>query len=80
VLGIDGYRLANPAVEQGPIPSATDSALAAARGGSDRITARASSAATFGSADRASTELTFTAEHTTAREQSRIVSPTYPGR
>ena len=76
VLGIDGYRLANPAVEQGPIPSATDSALAAARGGSDRITARASSAATFGSADRASTELTFSAEHTTAREQSRIVSPT----
>jgi iron complex outermembrane recepter protein len=73
VLGIDGYRLANPAIEDGPIPTATDSALAAARGGSDRVTARMTSEARFGSPERASTELKFTAEHTTAREQSSIV-------
>ena len=76
VLGVDGYRLANPAVTQGPIPSATDSALSAARGGSDRITARATSNATFGSVDRASTELTLTAEHAVAREESAIMATT----
>ena len=76
VLGVDGYRLANPAISEGPLPSATDSALSAARGGSDRITARATSSATFGSVDRASTELTFTAEHSMAREQSSIITTT----
>jgi iron complex outermembrane receptor protein len=76
VLGVDGYRLANPAVSEGPLPSATDSALSAARGGSDRITARATSSATFGSVDRASTELTFTAEHSAAREESAVMSTT----
>jgi iron complex outermembrane receptor protein len=74
VLGVDGYRLANPAVNQGPLPSPTDSALSAARGGSDRITARATSSATFGSAASTSTELTFTAEHSVAREQSPVMS------
>ena len=72
VLGIDGYRLVNPAVEQGPIPSATDSALAAVRGGSDRVTARASSSAHFDWTDRSSTDVTFTAEHAAAREESAI--------
>ena len=76
VVGVDGYRLANPAVENGPIPSATDSALAAARGGSDRVTARASSEANFAWASRASTDLTFTAEHSEAREQSMIAVAT----
>jgi iron complex outermembrane receptor protein len=76
VLGVDGYRLANPAINEGPLPSATDSALSAARGGSDRITARATSSATFGSVDRASTELTLTAEHSAAREQSAIMATT----
>ena len=74
VLGIDGYRLANPAITGGPLPSATDSALAAARGGGDRVTARVTSAAHFGSVGRAATVLTFTAEHSAAREQSTIVS------
>ena len=60
--------------EDGPIPSATDSALVAARGGSDRITARASSAARFGTPERAATELTFTAEHSAVREESSIVT------
>jgi len=76
VLGVDGYRLANPAVEDGPIPSATDSALAAARGGSDRITARVSSAAQFGSPERVSTALTLTAEHSAVREQSSVITTT----
>jgi iron complex outermembrane receptor protein len=74
VLGVDGYRLANPAIEEGPIPSASDSALAAARGGSDRVTARVSSEARFSWADRMSTDVTFTAEHSAAREQSSIAS------
>jgi outer membrane receptor protein involved in Fe transport len=72
VLGVDGYRLANPAVEHGPIPSASDSALAAARGGSDRVTARVSTEAHFAWANRASFEIKFTAEHSAAREQSPI--------
>ena len=77
VLGVDGYRLANPAVDNGPIPSATDSALVAARGGGDRITARVTSAARFGSLDKASTMLTFTAEHAAVREQSAILATSF---
>jgi iron complex outermembrane receptor protein len=74
VVGIDGYRLSNPAIENGPIPSATDSALVAARGGGDRITARMSSAARFGSTDGSSTLLTFTAEHAAVREASMVTT------
>ena len=80
LLGIDGYRLANPAVENGPIPSAADSALAAARGGSDRITARVTSEARVSWSDNASTELTFTAEHATAREQSSVALASFQQR
>jgi outer membrane receptor protein involved in Fe transport len=72
VLGVDGYRLSNPAVENGPIPSASDSALAAARGGSDRVTARVSSEAHFAWTNRAATDVKLMAEHSTAREQSPI--------
>ena len=74
VLGVDGYRLANPAVDAGPIPTATDSALAAAQGGGDRITARVTSAARFGSHNGTSTVLTFTAEHAGIREESAVLS------
>ena len=73
VLGVDGYRLTNPALDDGPIPSATDSALAAARGGGDRITARLTSAARFGSLDKAAAIL-FTAEHAAVREESAVLS------
>ena len=73
VLGVDGYRLANPALDDGPIPSATDSALAASRGG-DRITARLTSAARFGSTDKTATVLTLTAEHAAVREESAVLS------
>jgi iron complex outermembrane receptor protein len=74
VLGVDGYRLANPAVDDGPIPSATDSALVASRGGGDRVTARLTSAAHFGSADRTAAVLTFTAEHAAVREETAVLS------
>ena len=74
VLGVDGYRLANPALDDGPIPSATDSALAASRGGGDRITARLTSAARFGSTDKTATVLSFTAEHAAVREESAVLS------
>jgi iron complex outermembrane receptor protein len=74
VLGVDGYRLANPALDDGPIPSATDSALAASRGGGDRITARLTSSTHFGSADKTATVLTFTAEHAAVREESAVLS------
>ena len=74
VLGVDGYRLSNPALDNGPIPSATDSALAAARGGGDRVTARVTSSARFGAIERAATTLTFTAEHAAVREQSTIAA------
>jgi iron complex outermembrane recepter protein len=76
VLGVDGYRLANPALGDGPIPSATDSALAAARGGGDRVTARVTSSAHFGSIESSATTLTFTAEHAAVREQSTIAATT----
>ena len=74
VLGVDGYRLANPAIDGGPIPSAMDSALAAAQGGGDRVTARVTSTAHFGTIEGASTMLTFIAEHAAVREQSTITS------
>jgi len=79
VLGIDGYRLDNAGIDDGPIPSAADSALDAARGGADRGTARLTSTARFGSVDGASTALTFTAEHSVVRERSTIVTTTVGG-
>ncbi|HUQ80756.1 MAG TPA: TonB-dependent receptor plug domain-containing protein [Gemmatimonadaceae bacterium] len=74
VLGVDGYRLANPAVTEGPIPTATDSALTAARGGSDRVTARMTSETRIGVPERLATDLSFVAEYSTAREQSSILT------
>jgi iron complex outermembrane recepter protein len=68
VLGIDGYRLTNVAFDNGPIPSATDSALRAARGGADRGTMRLSSVAQFGAPEATSARVTLTAEQSTLRE------------
>lgn len=79
VFGVDGYLLRNPSIASGPIPSAVDSALDAARGGSDRITARVTSTARFGSAETTSAALTFTAEHSAAREQSLITTTVLGG-
>jgi len=77
-FGVDGYRLRNPTVVNGPIPSAVDSALGAARGGADRFTARVSSTARFGAPETASAALTFSAEHSAVRQQTPVV-PTVLG-
>lgn len=74
VIGVDGYRLSNPSVTHGPIPTAIDSALGAARGGSDRLTARVTSTARFGGLETVAAALTFTAEHSAARERSLITT------
>jgi iron complex outermembrane receptor protein len=68
VVGLDGYRLANVAFDGGPIPSATDSALRAARGSADRVSARVSSVARLGHDAGAAATLTFAAEHSALRE------------
>jgi iron complex outermembrane receptor protein len=64
--------LSNVVSDGGPIPSPTDSALQAARGGGDRGTLRVSSVARFGSADGRGTSstLTLSAEHAALREES----------
>ena len=72
VFGIDGYRLRNPSVGNGPIPSPVDSALTAARGGSDRVTTRVSSTVRFGAPESTAADLTFSAEYSTAREKSLV--------
>lgn len=63
VIGLDGYRLANVAVDGGPIPTPADSALLAARGSADRASVRLSSVARFGSDDRRAGSLTFALDH-----------------
>jgi iron complex outermembrane recepter protein len=68
VAGVDGYRLSNVIVDTGPIPSAADSALRAARGNAVRGTLRVSSVAQFGRDDHASAKITFAAEHSALRE------------
>jgi iron complex outermembrane receptor protein len=68
--GIDGYRLSGVAFSGGPILSATDSALRAARGGADRASIRASSVARIGASERVAATLTFAAEHSQLREET----------
>jgi iron complex outermembrane receptor protein len=80
VVGVDGYRLDNVVAESGPVLSATDSALLAARGGADRATLRASSVVQLGSTD-APTTLTVAAEHAALREQTvwTVADAGHPG-
>ena len=73
--GVDGYRLSDVAFDSGPIPSATDSALRAARGSADRLTLRASSVARFGNDATTSTTLTFAAEQSVLREATTADQP-----
>jgi iron complex outermembrane receptor protein len=70
VAGVDGYRLAGVASEGLLVPSATDSALRAARGSADRGTLRLSSTARYGDDAARAFTLTLGAEHSTARERS----------
>jgi outer membrane cobalamin receptor len=69
-LGIDGYRLAGTAGDATPLPSVADSALAAARGGADRITIRLSSNRQLGGNARDPSSIGFGLEHSSARESS----------
>jgi iron complex outermembrane receptor protein len=69
-LGVDGYRLSGVSGDPMPLPSTTDSALRAARGGADRLTLRYSSTRRTDDAARAGTQITFGLEHSTARERA----------
>jgi len=69
LAGVDGYALNNVADAIGPLTSAVDSALRAARGNGDRFTLRESSVARFGSDDVPGT-LTLGVEHSILRQAS----------
>ncbi len=69
-VGVDGYRLSGLSADALPLPSATDSALRAARGGADRASARYSAARRFASPETRGVLLTLGAEHSTAREET----------
>ena len=69
-LGIDGYRLSGTAGDPTPLPSISDSALAAARGGADRLTMRISSTRQLGGDERDPSSIAFGLEHSSARESS----------
>lgn len=70
VLGLDGYNLANVAVDGGPIPTPADSALLAARGRADRVSVRLSSVARFGTDDHRSGAITFALDHSRLHEMT----------
>ena len=75
VLGLDGYRLEDVAFAGGPVVSASDSALRAARGGADRGMLRVSSVAHLGVDSLTSTVLTLAAEQTLLREETAPRAP-----
>ncbi|MEO8335657.1 MAG: TonB-dependent receptor plug domain-containing protein [bacterium] len=77
LAGVDGYSLNNVADAIGPLTSAVDSALRAARGNGDRFTLRESSVARFGSDDSPGT-LTLGVEHAVLRQASTYTTRT-PG-
>lgn len=68
--GVDGYRLSGVSADGMPLPSATDSALRAARGGADRATLRYSGTRRFADPERQGASLTVGVDHSTARENS----------
>jgi iron complex outermembrane recepter protein len=78
VVGIDGYRLSNVNVDEGPIPSAADSALTAARGGGDRGTLRLSTVGRFRDDGRTAT-VTLAAEHSLLRDAAIDAVPFFVG-
>ena len=69
-LGVDGYRLSGVAGDPTPLPSVSDSALRAARGGADRLTVRLSSTRKLGGENQDRGTLAFGIEHSSAREES----------
>jgi outer membrane receptor protein involved in Fe transport len=75
VLGFDGYRLKSGTVLDGAFPSASDSALRAARGTATRGTARASTVGQFGDTERASATVTLAAEYSLMRDRTDTDAP-----
>jgi len=71
VAGVDGYSLRSATIVDGPFPSATDSALQAARGTAVRATIRASSVAQFGQPERAAATVTLAAEHSRVHDRTQ---------
>jgi len=70
VAGLDGYTLRSSALLDGPFPTATDSALQAARGSALRSTLRVSSVAQVGGSGRAKGAVTLAAEHSLVHEET----------
>ncbi|MEP6508853.1 MAG: TonB-dependent receptor plug domain-containing protein, partial [Gemmatimonadales bacterium] len=71
IVGIDGYRLKTASILDGAFPSAIDSALRAASGNALRASIRASSVAQFGNRDKTAATLTFAAEHSVVRDETK---------
>lgn len=74
LAGVDGYSLSNVADAIGPIPTALDSALRAARGNGDRYTVRGSSVAHIGSGGDALGTFTLGVEHSVLRQATTSVT------
>lgn len=72
LAGVDGYVLNNVADAFGPISTALDSALRAARGNADRVTLRESSVARFDLGAHASGTMTVGVEHAILRQASTV--------
>jgi outer membrane receptor protein involved in Fe transport len=70
IAGIDGYTLRSATIIDGPFPSATDSALRAARGSAVRATLRASSVAQFGEPEKTAATVTLAAEHSWVHDRT----------
>lgn len=75
VAGFDGYSLKSGTVLDGAFPSATDSALRAARGSAMRGTLRASTVGQFGDSERAAATVTLAAEYSLMRDKTETDAP-----
>ncbi len=71
IVGVDGYRLKTASILDGAFPSAIDSALRAASGNALRASIRASSVAQFGNQHKTAATITFAAEHSLVRDETR---------
>ncbi|MBI4503873.1 MAG: TonB-dependent receptor [Gemmatimonadetes bacterium] len=79
LAGFDGYALDGVPNERLPVPSATDAALVAARGGANRGTFRLSSTGRFAPRRALSGDVTLLAEHSPLHEWTTAVSGTQTG-
>ncbi|MEP6904702.1 MAG: TonB-dependent receptor, partial [Gemmatimonadales bacterium] len=75
VVGFDGYNLKSGSVLDGAFPSATDSALRAARGSAMRGTLRASTVGQFGESEKTLATVTLAAEYSLMRDETNTDAP-----